>query len=106
MDKETILKLYKEENEDQDEMERSALFTANNIALLVGGIMCVIIMWLNLFLGKQPNFSVLSVFFSMMSASHFVKYRKTKKTVELVLFLLNTFTAIVFFILFIRYFFR
>lgn len=106
MDKETVLKLSREENEGQDEMERGAIISGNNAAFFVGGIVCVIILWLQLMFGKEPNFSVYAVFFSMSATSQLMKYRKTKKTVAFVSFILNVFTAAVFFVLYIRGLFR
>ena len=44
MDKDTILKLSREENEGHDEMERSVLISSNNAAYLVGGFICVVIL--------------------------------------------------------------
>ncbi|MBQ6117971.1 MAG: hypothetical protein IJK98_01945 [Clostridia bacterium] len=106
MDKETVLKLSREENDGQDEMERGAIISGNNIAYLVGGIVCVIILLLQLIFGKEPNFSVYAVFFSMTATSQLMKYRKTKKTVVFVSFILNGFTAAVFFALYVRGLFR
>ena len=106
MDKDTILKLSREENEGHDEMERSALISSNNAAYLVGGFICVVILLLHLIFGKQPNFSVYAVFFSMSATANLMTYRKTKRTVSLILFVMNAAVFIIFFVLYIRSLFR
>ncbi len=106
MDKEKILELSREENERQDEMERKTISSANNAAFIVGAFVSVIILWLHLFFEKQPNFSVFTVFFSMMATTHIVQYRKTKRTVNLIFVFLSFFISVIFFVLYLKSIFR
>lgn len=106
MDKDTVLKLSREENEGHDEMERSVRISSNNVAFLVGGFVCVVILLLQLIFGKQPNFSVYAVFFSMIATANLMTYRKTKRTVSLIVFIMNAAVFTIFFGLYVRSLFR
>ena len=106
MDKETILELSRKENEGHDELQRAAVISAHNAAFLVGGIICAIIFCLQLIFGKETNYSLYAVFYAMFATAQIVKYKKTKKTAALVVFILIATASACYFTCYVMSLFR
>ncbi len=79
MDKESILRMSREENEGRrDERERAVSATASKVGMLVGGFACIVLVILGRFVLNVPEISFAGwiVYFSMYAGSNFVLYSK------------------------------
>ena len=79
MDKESILKMSREENEGRrDEREMAVSDVAAKAGMLVGGLVCIVLVFLGRLVLNVPEISVAGwiVYFSMYAGSNFVLYRK------------------------------
>ena len=102
MDKEEILAKSREENKDRDFVEAEALAKANSIALSVGVIMCGVLSVLHAVFADTPDFSVWTVYFSVLGAIMLVKYVKLRRRHELAFGLLYLGFCVFFFVLYLR----
>jgi len=101
MNREEILEKSRQENKNQDEMERDALAKAGQRACAVGGIVCaLIIIFEALFVG-QVNMSTWAVYLSMTGTMLLVKYTKLKKKHELVFGLMQLALALAFLVMYV-----
>ena len=85
MDKETILKMSREENEgQQDEWEQSVEEQADQIGKIVGLAICLLLVFLAEYVLHNRDVGRVAwiVFFAMTGSSDLYKYIKTKKFVE------------------------
>ena len=103
MNKEEILEKSRAENKGRtDEMEMAVLGRAGSIAAAVGGLVCVLIVLLNLISKSSDpkvSFAVWAVYGLMQGALFLVKYVKLRRAHELVrtiLYLLLGLTALAF----------
>ena len=79
MDRESVLKMSREENAGRrDERERAAAAASAKIGMLVGCLACICLAFLgNLVLhAPEISFAGWMVYFSMYAGSNFVLYRK------------------------------
>ncbi len=79
MDKESILKMSREENKGRrDEHEMAVSDAAAKVGMLVGGIVCIVLVFLGRLVLNVPEISFTGwiVYFSMYASSNFVLYSK------------------------------
>ena len=87
MNKDEILKMSREENEGRhDEREMIAYGTASRVGMLVGGILCVVLVFLSEFLFKVHEIGLVAwlVYFAMQGSHHITLYTKLKTNKHLV----------------------
>ena len=97
MEKETILKLSRKENESKyDEYQISAIDLSNKISQLVGGVLCAILAFVGVFAfeARELTMGVCAVYFSMTSSSSIVKFVKMKRKSDLVWSIIEALVAI------------
>ncbi len=101
MNRDEILERSREENKNQDEMERHALAKAGQKACAVGGLLCSVLIIFESFFAGHPNFSTWAVYLSMTGTMLLTKYSLLKKKHELVFGLFQIALAVVFFVLYV-----
>lgn len=84
MTKEEILEMSRAENKNQDERERDALAKAGRRASAVGGIVCAVIIILELIFTQQCSVGIWAVYLSITGTTLLVKYLHLKKKHELI----------------------
>ena len=87
MDKETILKLSRNENENKyDEGQVAAIEFSYKVSRIVGGFLCAILACLGAFIfeARELSMGVCSVYFSMASSSNLVRFLKMRRNTDLV----------------------
>lgn len=97
MEKETILKLSRQENENKyDEYEISAIDLSYKISQLVGGVLCAILALVSAFAfeARELSMGVLAIYYSMLASSSIVKYIKMKRNFHLICGIIETFVTI------------
>ena len=102
MERDEILERSRKENKNGDFVEAAVLAKANAIAIAVGIIVCGILSVLHAIFAETPDFSVWTVYFSVLAATMLVKYVKLRRTHELLLGLLYGGFCIFFFVLYLR----
>lgn len=102
MNKDEILEKSRAENRGRaDEMEQAALGRAGSIAAAVGGLVCMLILLLNVISGNgdpRVSFAAWSVYGLMQGTLFLVKYLKLRRAHELafsILFLIVGVSAFV-----------
>lgn len=101
MDKDEILARSRKENKDRDFVEVEVLAKANSIALSVGVIVCGILSVLHAIFADTPDFSIWTVYFSVLATTMLVKYVRLRKRHELAFGLLYLGFCIFFFVLYL-----
>lgn len=79
MDKEAILQMSREENEGrQDEREMAASAAASKVGMVVGGLVCIALVFLGRLVLKIPEISLAGwmVYFAMYGSSNIVLFKK------------------------------
>jgi len=79
MDKESILKMSREENEGRrDEREMAVSAEAAKVGMLVGGLVCIVLVFLGRLVLNAPEISFAGwmVYFSMYAGSDFFLFRR------------------------------
>ena len=79
MDKESILKMSREENEGRrDEREMAVSAAAARVGMMVGGLVCILLVFLGRFVlnAYEIGFAGWMVYFSMYAGCNFVMYRE------------------------------
>ncbi len=79
MDKEAVLKMSREENEGRrDEREMAVSSAASKVGMLVGGLVCIVLVFLGTLVLNAPEISFAGwmVYFSMYAGSNLVLFRK------------------------------
>ena len=100
MDKEEILKKSRNENRNLDEMEKETLLKAGRLASGIGGMLCMLIMLIEICLSaKGPSLCLWTVYLSMTGTTLLVKYKSRKKKHELFFGLLEIALAIAFLVI-------
>ncbi|MBE6836172.1 MAG: hypothetical protein J5877_02465 [Clostridia bacterium] len=100
MNKEEILAKNREDNKNQDEMEKNAFSNAGRTACAVGGILCMVILLLEVILTDNgPSLSLWAIYLSMTGTMLLVKYKSLRKTHELIFGLIQLALAVVFLVL-------
>ena len=99
MDREEILEMSRQENRNQDEMERDALARGGQKALSVGGIVCMLLIILEAVFAKEVNPGTWAVYLSMTGTLLVYKYTRLKKKHELVTGVIQLMLAAVFFVM-------
>lgn len=85
MEKDEILKLSREENQNKDLAEQDASAYAGSIAARVGASACCLTSLLFRLAAGQFPFSPWAIYFSILSAHSFAKYGRLKKKTDLLL---------------------
>ena len=101
MTKEEILEKSRQENKNQDEMERDAMARAGKRACAVGGLVCMAIIVLEAIFSDHVSMSTWAVYLSMTGTMLLVKYIRLKKKHELIFGVLELALAAVFFVMFV-----
>ena len=96
MNKEEILALSREENKGRDEMERDAYTKAGQLAVGMGGLVCMVIIMLEGMVKKTVNMGTWAVWMTMSSTMLLCKYARLKKKHELVFGLIEAVLAVFF----------
>lgn len=81
MNKEKILEMSREENEGRhDERELAAFGNASRIGMLVGGLICVLLVFASEFVFHIPQIGLVGwlVYFAMQGSSNIVLFRALK----------------------------
>ena len=100
MNKEEILEKSRFENRNLDEMEKDTLLKAGRLASGVGGMLCMLIMLIEISLSaKGPSLCLWTVYLSMTSTTLLVKYKSRKKKHELIFGLIQMALAVIFLVL-------
>ena len=79
MDKESVLKMSREENEGRlDEREMAVSAAASKVGMLVGGLVCIVLVFLGTLVLNAPEISFAGwmVYFSMYAGSNLALFRK------------------------------
>ena len=103
MEREEILAKSRNENKNQDEMERGALAKAGQYACMAGGIVCGVILLLEAVLGDvsgRVSCAVWSVYLAMTGTMLLVKFIRLHRWHELVFGLLQLALAAICFVLY------
>ena len=101
MNREEILQRSRNENSNMDEWEQRIVTRAGFWATFVGGLMCSLVIILNIFLGDGVSFSTWAVYLSLTGTMLLVKYPALKKKHELVFGVLKLALAAVFMVMYI-----
>lgn len=102
MDRDEILERSRKENRNGDFVEAAVLAKANAIAIAVGIIVCGILTVLHAIFAEKPDFSVWTVYLSVLATTMLVKYVKLRRTHELLLGLFYGSFCVFFFVLYLR----
>lgn len=84
MNKNEILEKSRQENKGSDLVEKEALYEASQKAVAAGGILCMFISLIDIFLGGSFNYTLWGVYLSMTGTILLVKYYHLRKTHELI----------------------
>ena len=84
MNKEEILAKSRKENEKVDEMEQFAQAKAGKMAMGIGGVLCMVLVLLDLIRTGETNECLYAVYLGMYSVFHFVNYKGICKKSDLV----------------------
>ncbi len=87
MEKESILKMSREENEGRrDEHEMAVSAAASKVGMLVGGLVCIVLVFLGTLVLNAPEISLSGwmVYFSMYASSNFVLFRELQNRRNLI----------------------
>ena len=79
MDRESVLQMSREENAGRrDEREMAVSAAASKVGMLVGGLVCIVLVFLGRLVLNAPEISFAGwmVYFSMYASSNFVLFRK------------------------------
>lgn len=102
MTREEILEKSRAENKNQDEWELAVLNRAGNLGFAVGGLICSLLLVMNvIFDDVGSNLSIWMVYMAMSGTVLLVKFVKLRKTHELVFGILESLMAVAFFVLYI-----
>ena len=102
MDKDEILARSRKENKDRDFVEAEALAKANSIALSVGIMICGLLSLLHVIFLETVDYSVWTVYFSVLATVMLVKYVKLRRRHELVIGLLYAAFCVIFFVFYLQ----
>lgn len=102
MDKDEILERSRKENKDRDFVEAEALAKANSIALSVGIMVCGLLSLLCTIFQEHMDYSVWTVYFSVLAATMIVKFVKLRRWHELVIGLLYAAFCVIFFVFYLQ----
>ncbi len=97
MERETVLKLSREENKHKyDECEIAAIDFSYEISRLVGGILCAILACLGAFVfeAKELSMGVSAIYFAMFSSSNIVRFVKMQRKSDLAWSIIDTLITI------------
>ena len=87
MDKESVLKMRREENEGRrDEREMAVSTAASKGGMLFGGLVCIVLVFLGRLVLNAPEVSLAGwmVYFSMYAGSNFVLFRELRNRRNLI----------------------
>ncbi len=87
MDKEDVLKLSREENEGRrDEREMAVASAASKVGMMVGGLACVVLVFIGRFILNIPEISLAGwvVYFSMYGGSNLFLFKELGKRENLI----------------------
>ena len=89
MNKDEILEKSRQENRGMDERERDALARAGRVASAVGGLVCALILVLEVILIGQVSYSIWAIYLSITGTTLLVKFLRLRRKHELVFGLLE-----------------
>ena len=98
MDKETILKLSRKENENKyDEGQIAAIDFSYKVSRIVGGILCALLACVGAFVfeARELSMGVCIVYFSMAASGNLIKFLSMRKKVDLVWGIIDSIITIV-----------
>lgn len=101
MNRDEILEKSRKENSSYDEMERDVIVKAGQKATAVGGIMCAVIIILEVIFSDSLSGSIWAVYLSMTGTSLIVKYIGLKNKVELIFGSIQLLLAAIFFAMYV-----
>ena len=84
MDKNEILEKSRNENKNKDEMQKAVFSKAGQRACAVGGIVCAIIIALEMIFTDSVSLSIWAVYLSITGTMLISKYTQLKKKHELI----------------------
>ncbi len=102
MDKDEILARSREENKDRDFVEAAVQARANTIALAVGIIVCGLLSVLHGIFADTPDYSIWTVYFSVLATTMLVKFAKLRRRHELAFGLLYLGFCVFFLVFYLR----
>lgn len=95
MNKNEILEKSRKENQGTDLVEREAIMSASQKAVAVGGLLCMVLSFTDIFfLGKTFNYTLWGVYLSMTGTTLLVKYFHLRKIHELIFGILEIILAV------------
>ena len=100
MDKNKILEKSRKENENQDEREKAVLAKAAQKAVAVGGMLCAVLLIVNMFFNKAFNYAIWGIYLSMTGTMLLYKFICLKKKHELIFGVLQLIAAAAFIIVY------
>ena len=104
MNKKEILEKSRQENKGTDLFERDAMNSASHKAIAVGGLVCMFLSFMDIFLSGSFNYTLWGVYLSMTGTTLLVKYFHLKKIHELIFGIIELLLAIAFIVMhFLRY---
>ena len=104
MNKNEILEKSRQENKGTDLFEREAMNSASQKAIAVGGLLCMILSFGDVFLGRTFNYALWGIYLSMTGTTLLVKYFHLRKIHELIFGIIEIGLAIGFILLhFLRF---
>lgn len=104
MNKKEILEKSRQENKGTDLFERDAMNAASHKAIAVGGLVCMFLSFMDIFLSGSFNYTLWGVYLSMTGTTLLVKYLHLKKIHELIFGIIELGLAIAFIVMhFLRY---
>lgn len=94
MDKEKILQMAREENNDQDLVEQQVKVKSEALAYAVGGALCFVLMLLQNIITGEAELSCAIIYLGMATTRLFMRYQLTKQRKELVFAIIMAFLTV------------
>ena len=97
MDKETILKLSRKENENKyDEYQMRSIDFSYKLSRVIGGVLCAILACMGgfIFKARELSMGVCAIYFSMSSSGNFIKFYMMRKKRDLIWAIIDSFVTI------------
>lgn len=100
MEKNKILELSRKENKGHDAFENEVLARAGSIAMSVGGVVCMLIVFLNVIFSDRSivSYTAWAIYLTMTGTQFLYKFIKLRKKHELVIAIFDLILAVIFFV--------
>ena len=98
MDKETVLKLSRKENEHKyDECQLAAIAFSYKVSRLVGGAVCALLACIAAFLfdARELSMGVCAVYFSMAASGNLVRFSATRRRENLIFGIIGALVTVI-----------